>query len=285
MGASTEPRRAIDWPPASAPTPPPELMVGTSTILWVLEGRIVLLASPAGPVFLAVQRPGPTLLKENRLVRGWLPSIGRQRRVNLPGFATLAGVAAAIGITMTAAVLLPGTLSWRVVGPPVLRDEQGRRVDLLSAARLLPAAPTEVGSPTVERVKLEYGRLRGDVAYRIENSALFDPTVATTARFETALTLWQDAPASDAERARLAAMVRVTFETARAHAETVGLGHLPDEARGQAKRAASAARLAASATTPAERANAERQVARILSALGLEHLTDPARPALQQGPP
>lgn len=97
---------------------------------------------------------------------------------------------------------------------------------------LLPSADAarDAAIARVADVRALYGRMLSDVAYRIENSALFDHAVAITNDFETALTLWadvtDDTPAS--EVVRLAAVVKVTFDTARAQAETVGLGHLPE---------------------------------------------------------
>lgn len=80
--------------------------------------------------------------------------------------------------------------------------------------------------------------------------------------------------------------MELAFETARAHAETVGLAHLPQQARDHARRAAGAARLARAAATEAERAAAQDQVVRILRSLALYYLPDPDRLplALTRGP-
>lgn len=131
----------------------------------------------------------------------------------------------------------------------------------------------------VDEVKAVYGQMLSDIAYRIENSALFDSAVPGTRAFETAMALWSDVGprTPDAEVLRLSAVVKVTFDTARAHAETVGIDHLPLTARAEAGRAAKAARLAAGAKTDAERAAAQEQVVRILSSLSLYYLPDPGR--------
>lgn len=102
--------------------------------------------------------------------------------------------------------------------------------------------------------------------------ALSDATarLPTAARFESALAIW-------------AQEVRVTFEAARSHAETVGLAHLPVQARSAARRAAGAARLATESDNPAERLAAELQVNRILGSLALYYLPAGFRAAVTEG--
>ena len=116
------------------------------------------------------------------------------------------------------------------------------------------------------------------IAYRIENSALFDSTVATTRQFHTALALSSDVTSntSDEEVIRRSALVTVAFDTARANAETIGELHLHYTARGPARRAAGAARLANSSTTETERDAAHSRVVSILRSLALDCLPDPA---------
>lgn len=142
--------------------------------------------------------------------------------------------------------------------------------------RSLPALSMADSSHRVDRVKQEYGRLLSSIEYRITNSALFDPAVDATREFTTALIQWEDAALlSSAERAELAARVEVTFDVARANAETLGLDHLPATARADAGRAVKAARVAADAPRDGERAAALRAVASILSGLALYYLPNP----------
>lgn len=126
----------------------------------------------------------------------------------------------------------------------------------------------------VDGVKEEYGELSSDIVYRIENSALFDDTVALTRQFTLLLMRWEDelphAEASALER--LAMEVRLAFDTARQHAEAVGVSHLPRTARAKAERAVKAAQLALHAATDGEREAASEQLARILDGIALHYL-------------
>lgn len=144
------------------------------------------------------------------------------------------------------------------------------------AMGLLPPRPDrrQLAIARVDRVKETYGLLVGDITYRIEYSALFDPTVPLTRDFETALVLWSDIDETTAETevTRLAGLVQVTFEAARAHAETVGFAHLPEAMVDTARRAAKASRLAAEASSEGERDAAMAQTIRLLDALALDYL-------------
>ncbi|WP_040282984.1 hypothetical protein [Tessaracoccus massiliensis] len=66
--------------------------------------------------------------------------------------------------------------------------------------------------------------------------------------------------------------MELTFNVAQANAERLGLEHLPEGARSDARRAGKAARLAAGATTPGERQASLAQVKRILDSLALYYL-------------
>ncbi len=128
-----------------------------------------------------------------------------------------------------------------------------------------------------------YGALRDDIAYRIENSALFDAAVPETQRFELALLAWE--PTSpDAEA--LADEVEASFDAARRNAEELGFTHLPATARDTARRAQNAARVALGASADAEREAAARKAAELLSSLALYYLprVDPAAPQLVAKP-
>lgn len=128
----------------------------------------------------------------------------------------------------------------------------------------------------VDRIKEEYGALLSDLLYRIENPALFDVAAGPTRAFTAALLQWDNAgPAmTGAERSTLAARVRVTFDAAKANAEALGLAHIPEESRDAAQRALKSLRLAAAATTEAERRAARTQAVRILGSLALYYLPD-----------
>lgn len=129
----------------------------------------------------------------------------------------------------------------------------------------------------VEIVKAAYGALLTDLVYRIENSALFDPAVEQTREFTLLLARWDDDHARLAadEVASLARELELSFATARAHAEAIGLAHLPAESRAEAGRAVKAVHLARGASTDGERAAAIDRVNRILASLALYYLPDP----------
>ncbi len=242
-----------------------------------------------------VAKPGEVLVRQWRN-SGPLP---RRRGRTVPTYATLASLGIAQELIAERAFLVDG-VRWRGLLAPVLLSYE--RVDEVPARRgtklvaerevergmsvadflaALPPAPDPraESEARVAEVRAVYGRMLADVAYRIENAALFDSAVDTTRQFETALALWADVTPStaDGEVKRRAALVELAFETARAHAETVGLAHLPQQARDRARRAAGAARLARAAATDAERAAAQEQVVRILRSLALYYLPDPDR--------
>ncbi|MDO5677690.1 MAG: hypothetical protein Q4G35_09330 [Propionibacteriaceae bacterium] len=121
----------------------------------------------------------------------------------------------------------------------------------------------------VDLVKERFGALQGDIVYRIENSALFDAAVPQTQRFELALMAWDE---MSPDVAALAAEVEAAFAEARAHAEDVGLDHLPETARDPGRRAARAAHTALHGDSEGEREAARRRVAEILRSLALYYL-------------
>lgn len=212
----------------------------------------------------------------------WVESQSSTRSYREPSTAagpmTLRSVLLRQGVIAEQILVVPW-ITWESFGQPYVGDgerrytmreliEHGPPVSVRRAAAL----------EQVAGVKELYGRMLGDIAYRIENSALFDSAVATTRSFDVALQLWSDLDPEgtpEQELIRAAAVVKVTFDTARAHAETVGIAHLPDQARAEASRAAKAARLAAGAKTDAEREAAQAQVLRLLRSLALYYLPDP----------
>lgn len=133
-----------------------------------------------------------------------------------------------------------------------------------------PSRPAATAEEAVDRVRQEYGRLRSDLAYRLENPALFDSATPPTAAFEAALADYQDAPSRET-----ANRVEVRFNLARQHAERVGFGHVDDGRRQEVERAAKVARLLAGASSEGERGAAMAQLQRILDSLALYYL--PAR--------
>ena len=202
----------------------------------------------------------------------------RYRERQVPEYTTVESVVLAHAVMPTAAFYLPG-LRWRGRLSPLVID-QATTISLTAAFARLPrtSGPREAAIARVAEIRALYGRMLADIAYRIENSAFFDSTVATTRQFQTALALWSDVTrsTSDEEVIRRSALVTVAFDTARANAETIGELHLPHTARGPARRAAGAARLAKSSTTEAERDAAHSHVVSILRSLALNYLPDPA---------
>lgn len=202
----------------------------------------------------------------------------RHRERQVPEYTTVESVVLAHAVMPTAAFYLPG-LRWRGRLSPLVID-QATTISLAAAFARLPrtSGPREAAIARVAEIRALYGRMLADIAYRIENSAFFDSTVATTRQFQTALALWSDVTrsTSDEEVIRRSALVTVAFDTARSHAETIGELHLPHTARGPARRAAGAARLANSSTTEAERDAAHSHVVSILRSLALDCLPDPA---------
>lgn len=154
-------------------------------------------------------------------------------------------------------------------------EELAVRVLAVSRAGDAPvAAPPAAAQARVDAVKAEYGELACDIAYRIENSALFDDSEPLTNEFRLLLMRWDDESghAAPSVLERLAMEVRLAFDTARNNAEALGFTHLPRTARARAVRAAKAAELALHATTDGERQAASSQLSRILSQLSLHYL-------------
>lgn len=224
----------------------------------------------------------------------------------LTGSSAVAAILIGALLAMAAAVALLGrrrypTAVLSPVNRPMPLGEVLRRMHHLPAppARRAPAAlpgphPPPPGTPDqhplvrvaptaaavtarIDGLKETYGALLSDVVYRIENSAMFDNAVPLTRDFQVLLMRWDDEQDSlpAIERGTLARQLELAFDTARDHAETVGLAHLPSTARPDGERAAKAARLAARATNDGERAAALEQVTRLLSSLALYYLPRP----------
>lgn len=169
----------------------------------------------------------------------------------------------------------------RIVTPGMLELDGSNLVDYALARQRgeHPELPTDTQRRAdivarVEGITEEYGRLTSDLAYRIENSALFDASEPLTSEFLVLLGRYDNEaaamPTDDLDD--LAAELEISYATARDHAEAVGLGHLPVAHRADAHRAAKAARLAAETSSDGERAAALEQVRRILESLSLYYL-------------
>lgn len=154
--------------------------------------------------------------------------------------------------------------------PYVLAREQGK----LWIPPTHGANRRQLALQRVEAIRNKYLQLREDIVQRIEAPALFDPAVPATSEFEAALVAFDDVTdATPTERIdALASEVEVTFNVAQANAERLGLEHLPEHARDDARRAGKAARLAQGATTEGEREASLRQVKKILDSLALYYL-------------
>lgn len=264
------PEKTNAWQPLRLDTPV-RLLGYTDVIAVRADGYVAASILPVvrGPFALDL-----ALVATWRNGGGW----PRHRSRDVPGFTSIASLALARGLVASSAFILPG-LSWRSARPPLVR-EHGTTISLAEAFARLPrdAGPRAAAASLVDGIRAQYGSALADIAYRIENSALFDSTVPTTRQFETALALFSDVTdrTNDDEVVRRSAVVALAFRTARSHAETVGLAHLPRTAHDSARRAAGAARLARSSTSGAEREAAELRVARILGSLSLDCLPDPA---------
>ncbi|MDO5501505.1 MAG: hypothetical protein Q4F67_17690, partial [Propionibacteriaceae bacterium] len=161
-------------------------------------------------------------------------------------------------------------LTMDTILPYALTREQGK----LWISPKRGANRRQLAHERVEAIRDAYLALREDVAYRIESSALFDPKVPATAEFEASLVAFDDVTddTSTDQLDALASEVEVTFNVAQANAERLGLQHLPEDKRAEARRAGKAAHLAAGAATEGERRASLAQVKRILDSLALYYL-------------
>lgn len=150
---------------------------------------------------------------------------------------------------------------WRLEHPDLEPDG-----DLLSRA--------ERALARIDDVREEYGQLKLDIVYHIDNPALFDGDCPTTAQFLAALWeaehLREGVATSTVEE--LASKIEVAYAVAREHAERVGLQHLPKSKRADGRRASKAARLVTAGATEGERAAARTQLRSILESLALYYL-------------
>ncbi|HMS37515.1 MAG TPA: hypothetical protein PKA93_10160, partial [Arachnia sp.] len=199
---------------------------------------------------------------------------GLALRIPVAGVGALAAGAAPLilGGTIGAAFALPAAALAYLVLWSALRRRRGARVltagDLhLDGTNLVDyAIARRLGEPATARtdrerharvakriddIRADYGRRSADIAYRIENSALFDAAVPTTAALEVALVRGETEAASLSlgELEALATDLEIAYSVAVDHAETVGFQHLPSTARDDARRAHKAAQLAEGAAT------------------------------------
>lgn len=155
----------------------------------------------------------------------------------------------------------------------------------LAIGEVAPPADLAAAARRVDDVKASYGELLSDVIYRVESSALFDPAVDATREFTLLLAQWDSrTPSMEPDAVmELAREVELAFDTARAHAETLGLDHLPRTARPTARRAIKSLQLAEGATTDGERTAALTRANQLLGSLALYYLPDPAETAAALG--
>ncbi|WP_296135734.1 hypothetical protein [uncultured Tessaracoccus sp.] len=209
-------------------------VVGTAVVVFASAGQLYLAFLAAGAASVAVQR----LFRRGNELQFLAPD--------------------RLGITM------------ETILPYVLTREQGK----LWVSPTAGADRRQLTFQRVDAIRERHLELREDIAYRIECSALFDPAVPATAEFEAALVRFDDVtdqtPTDELDA--LASEVEVSFNVAQANAERLGIAHLPEEARGDARRAGKAARLAAGASTEGERQASLSQVRRILDELALYYL-------------
>lgn len=271
------------WTPIDPDTSLEDLM-GRSVFIDAGPGR-GLMAWVAAVLTPAPRRAFNTVVADQLRVT-FHASYGWPRRAqgHFPQYLPISGACLSRGVVPQRIVAVP-TPEWPELRAPRIAVNGGYLTlkDLVDAGP--PASVRLQGALAMaDEVKTTYGRMLADVAYRIEQSALFDSAVATTRSFDNAMAVWDDLDTDHApedEVVRKAGMLKLAFANARAHAEMVGLSHLPATARNEARRAAGAARLAAGAKTDAERAAAQQQVNRILRSLALYYLPDPDREVAQ----
>lgn len=278
----------IPWTPIQPDTPLEELWA-QSCFADAADGRAILMSISVPPTPPAhARRVAPTSPRRDQ--RLWVTShatfgLSRRRSELLPDYLPVSGVCIPRGLVPRRIVAVP-TPEWPLRGAPRIPLPDGDALTFRELVRHGPPASVRLQGALAmaDEVKTTYGRMLSDVAYRIEQSALFDSAVPTTRSFTNAMAVWDDldpASASEDDVVRLAGTLRLAFRTARAHAETVGIDHLPVTARADARRAAGAARLAVGARTDGERAAAQEQVVRILRSLALYYLPDPDHVPLQ----
>lgn len=121
----------------------------------------------------------------------------------------------------------------------------------------------------VDAIKLEMGRLRSDIVWTIENSALWDISVPTSKAFFTALSVWDDHRSSWSidERVSASAELKVLWNAAVDTATRLGIDHLSVDDRPKAATAIKLVRKAASTSSDSERHQLMAKAAEILSSI------------------
>lgn len=261
----------MPWQPLPLDTP-----IDAVSAMLILQGTSALVATRS-PALL----PGSAWTKDLLRVVQWRNSGPLPRKLirEVSRNATVESVAIAQELHPERAFRLAG-VRWPAFRPPLVQASPTMQpITVAEALTLLPPfrGPRHRAEAQIAEVRQLYGRMLADIAYRIENSALFDSSVPLTRQFDTALALWAEVTDAtpEAEVVRRASLVKVTFDAARANAETLGMAHLPRTARDPARRAAGVARLAAGTAIEAERQAAMAQVVQILSSLALYYLPSP----------
>lgn len=294
------------------PELPPWTLVATDAPIERLSGHTLVLASRGDAeshvtvVKIVVGKPARRILTTTthaRVTHAALGEPGRPRSLRVPAWLRLDDLVRErlSGGTLEQALVVPGvrwgtgSLFRTAEATAVTRTGAGEVAYDTSQilARLNPSAPAEdehspeAARARVDRVKEAFGAMKADVLQRIEQSALFDPHVPLTRQFQLLLMRWDDEQATLGATAldRLSFEVELAFDTARDHAETVGLRHLPSTARPAARRALKGARLARRSTSEGEREAALTQVQRLLEPLALYYLPAPEDvPGMLGGP-
>ena len=175
---------------------------------------------------------------------------------------------AVIATIMVAAILLRRFLLWssphREVNGPT---PASRSIDPSSIEQQ--RAQYSTASMVVDAIKLEMGRLRSDIVWTIENSALWDVSVPTSKAFFTALSVWDDYKSgwSVDETVTASAELKVLWKAAVDTAIRLGIDHLSATDRSKAATAIKLVRKAASTSSDAERHQLMSKAAEILSSV------------------
>lgn len=143
--------------------------------------NLILVESFRGALVSLLRQHGPA---DRVAVRMRVAPFGSRKELAAPADATLAEWARRQGIVPAQAFEVPAVDWWTEEEPRIITATgpislDAARLRAGAAEPVLPSAPARPSAPAtrVDAIKETYGRLRGDIAYRIENAALFDPAV------------------------------------------------------------------------------------------------------------
>lgn len=167
--------------------------------------NLILVESFRGALVSLLRQHGPA---DRVAVRMRVAPFGSRKELAAPADATLAEWARRQGIVPAQAFEVPAVDWWTEEEPRIITATgpislDAARLRAGAAEPVLPSAPARPSAPAtrVDAIKETYGRLRGDIAYRIENAALFDPDRAAKAA--------RLARATDSAAERATALARV----------------------------------------------------------------------------